>query len=78
MPKMHRNAFGGRAPSGPAGGAFVLPRSPSRSGAYTTILFHKYEVLQCKSTRTKKAPEIRSHAFWRYINLYVRKRKNKH
>ena len=27
---MHQNAFGGRALSGPAGGAIALPRPPSR------------------------------------------------
>jgi len=27
---LHKNAFGGRAPPGPAWGAIALPRSPSR------------------------------------------------
>jgi len=27
---LHQNAFGGRAPPGPAGGAIALPRLPSR------------------------------------------------
>ena len=27
MPKMQQNTFGGRAPSGPAGGAYVLPQT---------------------------------------------------
>ena len=26
--EMHQNAFGGRAPPGPAGGAIVLPQTP--------------------------------------------------
>ena len=26
MPKMHQNTLGGRTPSGPAGGAYALPR----------------------------------------------------
>ena len=30
--ELHQNAFGGRAPPGPAGGAIALPRSPSRYG----------------------------------------------
>jgi len=28
--KLNKNAFGGRAPPGPAGGAIALPRLPSR------------------------------------------------
>jgi len=28
--ELHKNAFGGRAPPGPAGGAIALPRPPSR------------------------------------------------
>ena len=28
MPKMHQNTFGGRAPPGPAGGAWALPQTP--------------------------------------------------
>ena len=28
--ELHRNAFGGRAPPGPAGGAIAVPRLPSR------------------------------------------------
>jgi len=28
--ELHKNAFGGRAPLGPAGGAIALPRPPSR------------------------------------------------
>jgi len=28
MPKMHQNKFGGRAPPGPAGGAYALPQTP--------------------------------------------------
>jgi len=28
--ELHQNAFGGRAPPGPAGGAIALPRPPSR------------------------------------------------
>jgi len=32
MPKMHQNTFGSRAPPEPAGGAYALPRSPSRNG----------------------------------------------
>ena len=28
MPKMHQNTFGGQAPPGPAGGAYVLPPNP--------------------------------------------------
>jgi len=31
MPEMHQNTFGGRAPPGPAGGAFVLPNLYSRN-----------------------------------------------
>jgi len=34
--KMHQNAFGGRALAGPAGGAYKLPRLPSRDGAATS------------------------------------------
>jgi len=28
--ELHKNVFGGRSPPGPAGGAIVLPRPPSR------------------------------------------------
>jgi len=28
--ELHKNAFGGRAPSGPAAGAIALPQTPSR------------------------------------------------
>jgi len=32
---MQQNAFGGRAPPGPAGGAWALPQTPSlKKGAY--------------------------------------------
>ena len=31
MPKMHHNTFGDRALPGPAEGALVLPRPPSRN-----------------------------------------------
>ena len=35
MPEMHQNAFGGRAPPGPAGGAYALSRLPCRNeGVY--------------------------------------------
>ena len=34
--KMHQNAFGDRALPGPAGGAYKLPRLPSRNGAATS------------------------------------------
>jgi len=36
MPKMHQNLFGGRAPLEPAGGAYAVPRSPSRNGGPTS------------------------------------------
>jgi len=36
MPKMHQNAFGGRALPGPAGEANKLRRLPSRNGAATS------------------------------------------
>ena len=32
MPKMHQNTFGGRAPPGPAEGAYMLPRLTSCNG----------------------------------------------
>jgi len=34
MPKMHKNTLGGRAPPGPAGGAYAFPRAPRHNGAY--------------------------------------------
>jgi len=33
--KMQQNTFCGRAPPGPAGGAYALPRPPSRNGRHT-------------------------------------------
>jgi len=33
LPKMHQNTFGGRAPSGPDGGAKVFPRFLAAKGA---------------------------------------------
>ena len=32
MPKMHKNTLGGRAPPGPAGGAYAFPRAPRHNG----------------------------------------------
>jgi len=39
VPEMHQSRFGGRAPSGLAGGACALPQAPSRSRGPASIWF---------------------------------------
>ena len=47
--EMHQNAFGGRDPTGPAGGAIVLPRPPSWIKATFGIRITISTLVLCKA-----------------------------